>query len=478
MQAHRVRANRITRWIQVLPDFVKYLLLISINLAFTYYAPSPVKAVWYILTLVLYFYSKEEALWLAFFLTTTDGFAGFFGIYEATLTVLPGLPAVEIVQVYVLLSVVKAARSKIRPVIFFNKYLQILLIYLIFLIIWGQMMGLSGGLNVYFRVLKGFLPMLLFYSVPRLFMNEAMYARFFRIIFVVVLFAFAAQLFTLFTGLTPAEAAGIVRQDKLEDEDDFRVFFNASSTLLGLFGSIYYLSLGGGSRWDRILCLMVLIVALVMAFLSATRGWIIAFSVITVLAIITTGTLRSLRSILILILFIPAVLWVLSNPVISRQLGFTRERLEKLESISEGDLTAQGTLQRLDYRSQRVMGGWKENPIFGWGFSDMGYKYGDGHVGNQSLLAVTGLVGYILLNGFLVFFVWRIISVYFRSVHRVKDRNSLLIFPVFLLGWFIIHSTSGQQFNFAGTPGVIVSQAVFFSFGALKVRLANNLNNA
>jgi hypothetical protein len=223
---------------------------------------------------------------------------------------------------------------------------------------------------------------------------------------------------------------------------------------------------------------MVLIVALVMAFLSATRGWIIAFSVITVLAIITTGTLRSLRSILILILFIPAVLWVLSNPVISRQLGFTRERLEKLESISEGDLTAQGTLQRLDYRSQRVMGGWKENPIFGWGFSDMGYKYGDGHVGNQSLLAVTGLVGYILLNGFLVFFVWRIISVYFRSVHRVKDRNSLLIFPVFLLGWFIIHSTSGQQFNFAGTPGVIVSQAVFFSFGALKVRLANNLNNA
>ncbi len=39
-------------------------------------------------------------------------------------------------------------------------------------------MGFTGGLNVYFRVLKGLIPMLLFYSVPRLFINRGTYYRF------------------------------------------------------------------------------------------------------------------------------------------------------------------------------------------------------------------------------------------------------------------------------------------------------------
>ena len=83
-------------------------------------------------------------------------------------------------------------------------------LYLIFMIIWGQLMGFSGGLNVYFRVLKGFIPMLLFYSVPRLFITQDNYFRFFRIVFIIVLVAFAAQIFTLLSGITPPEAAGII----------------------------------------------------------------------------------------------------------------------------------------------------------------------------------------------------------------------------------------------------------------------------
>ena len=79
-----------------------------------------------------------------------------------------------------------------------------------------------------------------------------------------------------------------------------------------------------------------------------------------------------------------------------------------MEAIAGGDLSAEGTLQRLDYRSQRVMGAWRENPVFGWGLSDNGYEYGDGHVGNQCLLAISGIVGFLLLNGFLIYFAYRL----------------------------------------------------------------------
>ena len=113
--------------------------------------------------------------------------------------------------------------------------------------------------------------------------------------------------------------------------------------------------------------------------------------------------------------------------------------------------------------------------MFGWGLSDMGYKYEDGHVGNQSLLVTSGIVGFILLNGFIVWFIFMIFSLYLKSATRIPDRDALLVFVIFLIGWFFIHSTSGQQFNFTGTPVRIIPQAIFFSFGAFQYQRITTL---
>jgi len=467
--------NRVLKWFTAWPDLLKFTVLMAITVYATYYAPAPVRMLWYLSMALAYFFSKNEALWLAIFLTTSDGFISFFGVYSATLTVLPGLPAVEISQIYILLSVVKAASLQVRPVIFYKRYLQVLLIYLVFHIIWGQMMGLSGGLNVYFRVLKGFIPMLLFFSIPRLFRSQEMYERFFRLVFFIVLSAFAAQLFTLLTGKSPMEAAGISLQEAEDDKGEFRVFYNAGSTLTGLFGALYFLNIRKYNSGYRILPVAVVLAALSMAILSATRGWIISFSLIIFSTVLFTGAMRTKRSIYIILIIIPMVLWSLRFPVISDQLGFARDRLETVGAISEGDLTAKGTLQRLDYRSQKALNGWKENPLFGWGLSDKGYEYEDGHVGNQSLLVTSGFVGFILLNGFIVWFIYMILTLYFKYATRIPERRALLVFVFFLIGWFFIHSTSGQQFNFTGMPERIIPQAVFFSFGALQYQRITSL---
>jgi hypothetical protein len=467
--------NRIINWFTTWPDIFKFLALVAVTLGITYFSASPVRIIWYVILLIFYYFSKNEALWLAFFLCTTDGFAGFFGLYAVMLPVLPGLPAVELSQLYVLLTVIKAARSKSHDLIFYNKYIQILFVYLIFMIVWGQLMGFTGTLNVYFRVLKGFIPMLLFYSVPRLFTDQDVYYRFFRIIFIIVVVAFAAQIFTLLAGVTPLEAAGLNIEVTEEDLKEFRVFFNASSTLIGLMGALYYLNRRETKPSYRILLYTVVFAALAMAVLSATRGWIISFSLIVLLTFLFTGIVRTRRIVEFAIIAVPFLYWTLSNPTINNQINFARERLGAMEAITQGDLTAQGTLQRLDIRSQRVMDAWKENPLFGWGLSDMGYEYGDGHVGNQCLLAMSGIVGFILLNGFLLFFSWKILSVYNRSVQKINDRNSLLVFLIFLAGWFLIHSTSGQQFNYIGMPAKIIPQAVFFSFGAFQYKRSLSL---
>lgn len=460
--------NRIIKWFSAWPDELKFLSLIAVTLIITYFAATPIKAVWYIILLLFYFFSKNEALWLAVFLSTTDGFAGFFGLYAVMLPVLPGLPEVELAQVYIVLTVIKALQSKNRVFLFYHKYLQVLFLYLIFLIIWGQLMGFTGELNVYFRVLKGFIPMLLFYSVPRLFINQDAYFRFFKIVFIIVLVAFAAQIFTLLAGISPLEAAGLSIEEEVDETKEFRVFFNASSTLLGLFGALFYLNRKETRPQTRIFLYIVVFAALAMTVFSATRGWIISFSLIIILTLLFTGIMRTKRILELMLITVPLLYWALSNPVINNQIAFARERLGAMEAIAGGDLSAEGTLQRLDYRSQRVMTAWRENPVFGWGLSDKGYEYGDGHVGNQCLLAVSGIAGFVLLNGFLIYFIWKILYVYNRSIRRVPDRNSLLVLVFFLAGWFLIHSTSGQQFNYIGMPATIIPQAIFFSFGAFQ----------
>ena len=467
--------NRILKWISAWPDVIKFLFLIVVTIVVTYFTSTPVRLAWYLMLLIFYFFSTDEALWLAFFLSTTDGFSGFFGLYAVVLPILPGLPAAEAVQIYIVLSVIKAVRSNNRVHIFYNKYLQILFLYLIFNIIWGQMMGLSGGLNVYFRVLKGFIPMLLFYSVPRLFVKEEVYERFFKLIFFIVLLAFAAQVFTLLTGLTPKEAIGLIPDEDSKENKDFRFFYNSGSTLLGLFAALFYLNRNKDKSQNRILPFFIVFTAMAMSILSATRGWIISFSMVIFLTVLFTGIIRTRRILEFTLIVAPLLYWAVSNPTINNQIAFARERLGAMEAIAGGDLSAEGTLQRLDYRSHRVMEAWRENPVFGWGLSDKGYEYFDGHVGNQALLAMSGLAGFILLNGFLIYFTWKIVFVYNRSVRRIYDRNSLLVFLFFLGGWFIIHSTSGQQFNYIGMPAQIIPQAIFFSFGAFQYKRSLSL---
>lgn len=460
--------NRLAGWVSSWHDIYKFLALEAITIFATYYAPNPVKVSWYVIILAAYYFSKNEALWLAVFLAISDGFMSFFGLYTVTFNLLPGLPAMEISQVYIVLTVIKAAGKRINARIFYNKYLQVLFVYLLFSIIWGQMMGLSGELNVYFRVLKGVLPMMLFYSIPRLFVDQTSYDRLFHIIFVIVLAAFAAQLITLLIGLSPLDMAGLNTGEAEEGNRDFRVFFSANCTLIGLFGALYYLNMRVVRYWHRILFYSVVFASLAMAVLSATRGWIIGFSIILALGFLLAGITKAKRIAEFAVVVSPLIFIAVSNPTIRDQLTFSSERLGKMESIAEGDLSAGGTLQRLDLRSNRVMEGWRQNPVFGWGLSDKGYLYGDGHVGNQSLLAMSGVIGFVLLNGFLAFFSIKLINRYFSSGRFNSRDKSLLVFIVFLAGWFFIHSTSGQQFNYVGMPAKIIPQAIFFSFGAFR----------
>lgn len=449
-----------------LRDLVTLIALLGVTISVTYYASSPISTIWYVLTLVLYAFSRNEALWLAFFLAGVDGFIGLMGLYSLTLNLLPGLPGIEISQLYILIALIKAIRSGIKPPIFYLKYLQLLFLYVIFLIAWGQLSGFSGGLNAYFRVIKLVLPLTLFYSLPRLFTQLRHYERFFGLIFFIFLVGFISQLVSLLTGIVPFRAF-ITNDELFSEAGSFRGFYNGASTLISLFAALVYFSLPGQKAFGRILLYIIISAVLGMAVISATRGWIIGFGVIIILQFLFLLNIRR-REVLWLGLFISVIaIFGLSNAKIKEQVAFSKDRLLALEALASGDKTANKTLQRIDVRSPLVMKAWKERPLFGWGFSDTFWTYGDGHVGNQNLLLHSGIAGFLLLAGYLVLFGYKLTGRYIASRYRQRTNPALMLFPVFLFGWFIIHSTSGQQFGFSGLPLNIIPLAVFFSFGAL-----------
>jgi hypothetical protein len=401
----------------------------------------------------------------------------FLGAYEVGLGLFPGLPDIELGQFYILISLIKAIRTSKSYPVFFNRSLQILFIYLLFLIGWGMINGMPSELNEFLRIIKLTFPLLLFYSMPHLIRNEGDYQRFFYFIFPVALLAFLTHIFTIITGISPAEFIGAREMSRYTEQYTekaqlLRVFYNSRITLLTFFASLFYL-IKEDSRFNRYYLICLLFSTIAIVFLSATRGWIISFSFVLVvysIVILRMRLMRILGLIIILILLVPLSM---RNPRINKQIQVSLDRFSTVTAITEGDITLDKTQERTSVRSPKVMKKWSESPLFGWGFSNTYFEYDDTHVGNQNILLHAGFIGALLLLVFFVRFNYKLIAISFL-IKQKNIKKSFWIIVLFFFGWFIIHSTSGQHFAFMNMPGEAITQSFFFSFGAYCYYQARN----
>ncbi len=456
-------------------NLLEFLLLMFITILLTYRAPKVIASIWYLITLILYYRSRDEAFWMIFFFTTVDGFLGFLGPYEVTFQILAQLPGIEVVQIYIILTFLKAIQVKNQPHIFYKKYITLLMIYTIFLIIWGQLMGFTGRFNEYLRIIKVTIPLILFYSLPRLFTSYESYKRLFSFIFLVLLGAFGTQLIVLLTGSLPLKSTSLI-SEQISEVGEFRRFFNLRVTMSGLLGALFFLSDRNNKYFSRGYLYVLIIMAFGMAYISATRGLIISFTFIIAMAFFLTSGVGLKKIVEFSVIIFIAVLIGMSNKTIREQLIYASNRMEALNSILGGDVTAEGTLQRIDVRGPRVMKIFRENPIFGWGYSNTYQKYQDGHVGNQTLLMFSGITGFLLLSGFLLYFIMKLLKLYLILEKHHPFKSTIPIFIIFLLGLYLIHLTSAQQFNFIGLPARIIPQAIFISFSAFIFSRSKELN--
>ncbi len=452
-----------------------FAVLLVAAVGFRYFTSELIQAGFYVGLLIAYFRSKDEPFWLAFFLTLSSGFMGFFGPYEAMLSVLPGLPPVEVTQFYIILTVIKAFRKKspYRP--FYMGFLLVLLVYIIFLIAQGFAVGFPPGLNRKFALIKVMMPLSLLYSIPILFDRFDQYRQAFKFLFIIALSAFVSQLFSIsMGGITPSQFIGATEHDALfmdvSEGLTYRGFFSPPVVIITMLGAMVLIA--RQSERSNIFPYAVLIANFGSAFLSATRGYVVSFSVMLLLFSLFILKLSPKRILGISLGVVVAFFLVTMIPTVQTQVQNAVDRLTTLEALVEGDVTAGGTLSRISKRGPRVMKVWSESKLTGFGFSEIYREHSDMHVANQTILLHGGIVGLVLLYSFFLYFCYKLWE---KSNHyevSAPIRDALRACVIFFLGWFLIHSSSGQQFGFAYEPVIGMQKALLFGMGSLLYFLA------
>lgn len=461
-------------------DFWKvtqFLALVLVSIGANYFAPKFLPPVLWLGTLIAYFRSKDEGFWLAYYLVLSDGFFGFFGMYAAMLNIIPGLPGVEAGQIYIILSIVKASSRPSQYSPFYTNILKILLIYLAFLMLQGYVIGVSMEMNVQFRLIKWLVPLFLLYSLPRLFTRIEQYRDVFLYLFPVAIMALGAQIFTLTQAHSPMQYFGVAKKAKfaikVTKEKTYRGLYNEMILLITFFGALFFLAFRPGKYFKPWYLFAILLANFASVFLSATRGWVICFSFSLIFSLLFVLQMSPRR---IFTLFLLCVVFVFGGqylPVIGLQVQNSVKRLLTLEKLAEGDMSAGGTLIRLNTRGPRVMKKFAEAPITGLGFSNEFMDTNDFHVGNQNILLHSGVIGYALMH---FFFLYIMFKLFVRNINLPPEhtyRGTLLLFCIFFPAWFMLHSSSQQFFSYYQTVQGGIIQAVFFCMGALMYEKAS-----
>ena len=454
---------------------ISFTALLIVAVYISHYTMPIFTTLFFLATLIVYYRSKdEEPFWFAFFLIMQDGILGYFLNFENLVYFIPGLPAVEAGQLYIGATILKAIRLKeggFRP--FYFNHLIVLLIYLGFLVIQGYAWGVSTELNIQFRIVKFILPLFLLYSLPKLMDKEKNYLDILYFLFPVSFIILVTQVFTILNGISPAQYLGIdVETNHLffvSKDIAYRGFFNDATLLITLLGAFLVLS-REDKRFSNSYMYVVIISIFFSIFLSATRGWILGFVLVFLTFLFFVSNVKAVQSVKMILLAIVIVSSLYSFPIIQIQVDNAWERLMTLQALAQGDLSAGGTLLRLERRSPRVMKRWAESPLTGIGFSNDFFRYGDRHVANQNILLHTGIVGAASLLAFLVVFLWKVFVKTSGLQKRDAYKRQLKVFLCFFSGWFLIHSLTSQQFAFYAEPHVGMVIGFYFTFAALLYR--------
>jgi len=399
-------------------DFFNLFILLFISAVIIYFTPKFVSSAAALTLLFFAWKSKKDYFWLAFFILIEDQPGGLFagGMADADYriplyTLLKGA-SFTITELYYILMVFKARkiekklRKSLKP--FFSNWIQAFATLLVLLILISPVMGMDfTSMRYAFKVLVQFT---LFYSIFRLISTKEELVLFLKTL---VPFAIAAVSFQLFSIATKQQIAQLLNpaagltQGVLSLNEQTGILERPIEMVSIIFicftGGLFLLYYRRHSLSQNLLIFLITS-SFISIIMTATRSWFVGFAAgAAVYFIMREKSLNRVFRFGAVVMAI-VILTSLYTPVLIDQIENAWDRIETLEYIVKGDITAAGTIKRYDVRAPAVIQAFnKSTIILGAGFSDLHFTKNDGHVGYHNLLFNAGIAGFIMVILFIVY---------------------------------------------------------------------------
>ncbi len=453
--------------------FIQLVSLLLITFFVCYYTSNLFSVIVFIIFFVLFFKSEFDYFWIVFFyilLSEVGGFfpsgsKSFFG-HLPVFTLIPGI-SFGLIDLVIIISFLKSIFKKRKLEIPFKIILKPLFLYLIFLLFLSIIWGLNMK-DLKYSV-QALISLSFIISFPTLINKKVHFFYFMTLLIPFIFLDFSSQIFELFngyklseifTGKVKNEEFTLLLSDDLSGGERTKIacYLNLIIFMYSFFILDYY-KLSMNKIWEVVLIIVVFI-CYTSVFLTATRGWTISYSIMLILALFNIFFRRQVSSIFFTFSFGLIIVYYifLQISVIQIQSINSIARLTTTEELFKGDQSAGGTLTRLTERSPRVMAKFYENPLTGWGFSIYGIN--DSHVGNQNLLAQTGIIGFSLFMFFIIYILLFIYNIKYKVKMLFSKMLSLNIFAIIIIGIIVIHTSStqfiGYDMGFASSDKILV----------------------
>jgi hypothetical protein len=384
---------------------------------------------------------KHDYFWFAYFFILIQGPGYFFSDYSGAAmhrlpmySLLPGM-SVTPIDIFVVVALVKSLVKGKRIKFKLQKPLLVLLIYAILSVIVSALLFGTDIDTFTWNMRWLFYYTLIISFVYLVYRKDHLY----RFIILVCPFVFLILFTQIYFVVTGGELINLF-------SPGFRgVTLNAltgqlrpvsSGILLVLFCFIFSLFMLSQKKQVllKIFLHVVVVTAFLSVFLSATRVWFVVFSFI--LAAYLLISRKKVTSVVVLTSFALVAVSTLTYLGLVPE-GFMVEsawgRVRQIFDVAGGNIAMVGTARnRFVNQLPIILGIIKQNPLIGYGFTDVMMRYYDNDFGFLNTILMFGLIGFSLL----VLFFIKTFTILVQSVKRVSISSPLkLQLKVLVIAW-------------------------------------------
>lgn len=463
-------------------DNTNLLILFGITFVSVYYLPAGLTKLIFLVFLYRAYKTKNDYFWLAWLFIMVDAPGRLFsasGLHDLRIpiyTFLPGM-SIEFEELLLFMYIAKHYFLKEKAKFVFQKSFSYFIMVSAFVFLVSIVEGIDQD-NI-LETLRNLIPWAWVLVAPSFLSTPEKVLKFSKLLFPFVFLALALQVHSFMQGQYLDDIIrGVQGEFNLAvegEEEASRSYSSVCLLLYSLIQALFYLFTKQKSFRSVNYLGGVVFCAFTSIFLSATRGYILGFGLLIFLTFFQMMKGQNMRRLinfgfaaLVLVLILQ---W--SFPLIDRQVKATFERLSTLKKLAAGDVTAGGTLMRIDVRGKRVLNEFYKSPIIGWGFSNTYFRYADGHVGFQTVLLNGGIIGAFYLNLFFFLLVLRTWKFSLRNDMMETWGGGLKVYAFALISIYLIHGSStmfwGFIMHFEQTEKILTFAFLFASFNAMVI---------